>query len=131
RFDAENLIALDTLDTKRDTTLTTADPAGQLHLEWFLLGDPDIHGLQLAGKARPGDRVTEEERDGVLVIHEVDAVIVLGGLAASGDGDRIVLFVLHNLHTVGAQQVFLPLPGIRAHVDRGLEPQLGAHDADG
>ena len=78
-------------------------------MEWFLLGDTDVHSLQLSGQSRPGDRVTEEEGDGVLVVHEVDEVVVLGGLATSGDGDGVVLLVLHDLHAVGAQQILLPL----------------------
>ena len=108
----------------------TPDAAGQIHEQRMLRIDTHAGALQLPGQALGRDRVAEEELGRVLVIDEMAGRVGRGLAPALLHRHAVVRGVFDHRDAARAQAVLLPLPRVGRHVHRGLEAQLGAHDAD-
>ena len=77
-----------------------------------------------------GHCVAEEQIDRVFIVDKMATRVGLSLLATLGHGHAVITFVFDHRHAMGAQFVFLPLPGIGRHMHGHLKAQRSTHDAD-
>ena len=117
------------LESVADASRRTAHSAWNVDYHRMIGIDSDALFLELLLRPRGSDRITEEERHRVLVIYEIARRIPVRIPASLEHGLRVVILILDDLYALAAQQILLPLPRVRGHVDLDFEPEECAHDA--
>ena len=131
RFSEEAVhgVTEDLLEAVGHATRSAADATGQIDAERVAGIHRDALRRELLREAAGRRGVAHEQIPRAFIIDEV-GVGLLRFLAPRGDGLAVIPAVLHDLRAPGAQQVLLPLLGIRRHVHGDAKAEPRAHDAD-
>ena len=128
--EAEDMVAEFVLQAESNAARRAAHAAGKIREQRMgrVHGDPFF--LQLLFESPRRDGIAEEERGGILVVHEVAERIFRRQLPALLHREAVIRIVFHDCDASLAKELLLPRLRVRRHVNGRPIADGGAHDAD-